>query len=231
MDLKELYQDRLIIVVDNVQRGFAGLALWGLSVIKPDMMALSKSVNIGNYPVGVLIGRSQIMDRAFSAGSHGGTGSLRNDGCESIIDAFDVFTSTNALSKLQRDSEQLVSVLNQSDDLNKLFTIKSDNSSMIGIQCIDTKTAKIYQNKCKQCGIELNKEENKKLKRALIDKYTKSFSLEDRENIERRLNSVAGIPLKIAGDEKTLRISGQMVNHKDAAMINILYSICFNIPC
>ena len=231
MDMKQLYQDRLTIVVDGVQRGIAGDDLWGLSVIKPDMMALSKSVNMGNYPVGVLVGKSKIMDRAFPAGSHGGTGSLRDDGCQSIIAAFNVFTSTNALSKLQRDSEQLVSVLNQSGDLNKLFTIKSDNSSMIGIQCIDNKTVKMYQKKCSNCGIELNKEENKELKRALIDKYTESFSLEDRENIERRLNLVAGIPLKIAGDNRTLRVSGQMVNHKDEAMINILYSFCFNIPC
>ena len=102
---------------------------------------------------------------------------------------------------------------------------------MIGIKCINNKTAKMYQEKCKHCGVELNKEENKALKKALIDKYTTSFSLVDRENIERRLNLVKGVPLKIAGDNQTLRVSGQMVNHIDAALINILYSFCFNIPC
>lgn len=228
IQLKKNYPKNVIIIVDNVQRGFAGEDLFGVNNLIPDAMALSKSVNNGDYPVGVLVGKDEFMNQAFAPGTHGGTGSLRDDGCESIINAFEMFTNTNAIPKLQEDTDTILHQLTQLSTKNADFTIKSDGSSMIGICCKTNELAKEYQKKALLFQELFHHNESNRLRQALIAKHTTQFDDKERNKIELFFKSFKSMPIKIAGDNKTLRFSGQMLSPKNMAVVKIVLEFIFS---
>ena len=222
--LQSQYPDNVVIIADCVQRGFAGNNLFGLTSLVPNAMALSKSVNNGNYPVGMLVGKAAFMDIAFAPGTHGGTSSLREDSCKSIIDAFKMFTSTQAISLLQQNTDELLKLF--SDINNTNISIKTDGSSMIGIYCKNQSDAEAFQKKAFNCGDTLK--ENSQLKELLFSKHMEHLDLLKQQYIRAFFNGeFKGMPLKIASDKHTLRFSAQVVDPTDLAKIKIIIDYVF----
>lgn len=227
MKLKSKYPETIMLIADCVQRGFAGEDIIGLKELVPDAIAFSKAVNNGNYPTGVLVGNSKFMNFAFAPGTHGGTGSLREDGCKSLIDAFEMFTTTNALKKLQSDTNQLCELLQSFE--NSEFQIKTDKSSMIGIDCKSEALARHYQSKAFNFKDLLDNQVSKMFLQELIGKHGKN--LDDKLIQDLKLffdNHFKSMPIKIAGDKTTLRFSGQMVSVLDMVKIKIILEFVFS---
>lgn len=228
MQLKQKYPKNIVIVIDNVQRGFAGLDLWGVKNIKPDIMTLSKSVNYGNFPVGILLGNDQYINKAFSAGSHGGTHSLREDACRSIIDAFHHFISTNDLLLLQTQSDDIIQFLSTIKNKDGL-EVKSDNNAMIGLSFPDNLTAKYYYKKAFAIGSVIS--DDKELKNRLINRFLDDRPENEKSYIKNEIDQIdiSGMPMKIAGDDRTLRFSPQDFNTRDLVIVKLmLYFLLYN---
>ena len=107
------------------------------------------------------------------------------------------------------------------------FTIKSDGSSMIGICCKTNELAKHYQKKALLFKDLFNSSSNNQLKQVLIAKHTQQFDNQKRNEIELFFNTFKSMPIKIAGDNRTLRFSGQMLNNKNMAIVKIILEFIF----
>ena len=225
--LKSKYPETIVLIADCVQRGFAGEDIIGLKELVPDAVAFSKAVNNGNYPTGVLVGNAKFMNFAFAPGTHGGTGSLREDGCKSLIDAFEMFTTTNALKKLQSDTLQLCELLQGFENLE--FQIKTDKSSMIGIDCKSEALARHYKSKAFNFKRLLDNPASKMFLQELIVKHGRDLDEMLIQDLKLFFdNKFKSMPIKIAGDKTTLRFSGQMVSALDMVKIKIILEFVFS---
>lgn len=220
--LRSTYPQNIILVADNVQRGFAGEDLWGLKGIEPCMMAISKFVNNGDIAVGILLGKTELMDRAYAPGTHGGTHSLNRAVADSLIKWFGRFSGTDLLAQLQANCDDLNAHLGAlaSDH----FRIKGDGSAMIGIEAKDKKTAAMIQHRFEQFR-QIYNQLPAETRDALINKHFNELSGKQKEEALSILSRLKGGLFKIAADGVTIRASGARMREVSYQPIKLMYEV------